>query len=69
MATPPRAGCRDLFPRRCAARHSLGRTIVAHALRRIFLLEHDPFGKPVPTFPDHALDWHYARKSDFHKYI
>jgi len=21
----------------------------------IFLLEHDLFGKPVPTFPDHAL--------------
>jgi hypothetical protein len=23
--------------------------------RSIFLLEHDLFGKPVPTFPDHAL--------------
>jgi hypothetical protein len=24
-------------------------------IRFIFLLEHDLFGKPVPTFPDHAL--------------
>ena len=23
--------------------------------RSIFLVEHDLFGKPVPTFPDHAL--------------
>jgi hypothetical protein len=23
--------------------------------RSIFLFEHDPFRKPVPTFPDHAL--------------
>jgi hypothetical protein len=23
--------------------------------RSIFLFEHDLFGKPVPTFPDHAL--------------
>jgi hypothetical protein len=23
--------------------------------RPIFLFEHDLFGKPVPTFPDHAL--------------
>jgi hypothetical protein len=23
--------------------------------RIIFLFEHDLFGKPVPTFPDHAL--------------
>jgi hypothetical protein len=24
-------------------------------LALIFSFEHDPFGKPVPTFPDHAL--------------
>jgi hypothetical protein len=24
-------------------------------LRSRFLIEHDLFGKPVPTFPDHAL--------------
>ena len=24
--------------------------------RSIFLFERDLFGKPVPTFPDHALD-------------
>jgi hypothetical protein len=24
--------------------------------RSIFLFEHDLFGKPVPTFPDHALE-------------
>jgi hypothetical protein len=22
----------------------------------LFLIEHDLFGKPVPTFPDHALE-------------
>jgi hypothetical protein len=29
-------------------------TELKHARR--FLFEHDLFGKPVPTFPDHALD-------------
>jgi hypothetical protein len=31
-------------------------TELNHARRPIFLFEHDLFGKPVPTFPDHALD-------------
>jgi hypothetical protein len=26
----------------------------------IFLFEHDLFGKPVSTFPDHALEWRDA---------
>jgi hypothetical protein len=25
-------------------------------IRPIFLFEHGPFGKPVPTFPGHALE-------------
>ena len=33
------------------------------------LLAHDLIGKPVPTFPDHALDWHYAPKARVHKYV
>src|SRR5712675_232395 len=30
-------------------------TFLESSSRSIFLLEHDLFGKPVPTFPDHAL--------------
>jgi hypothetical protein len=26
-------------------------------LRSSILFEHGLFGKPVPTFPDHALSW------------
>jgi len=26
-----------------------------HAWPAFITFEHDPFGKPVPTFPDHAL--------------
>src|SRR5262249_3995161 len=33
-----------------------GRVIVGLASRSSFLFEHDLFGKPVSTFPDHALD-------------
>src|SRR6266699_3936899 len=29
--------------------------------RSVFLIEHDLFGKPVPTFPDHALADHTPR--------
>src|ERR1700720_2242208 len=29
---------------------------VESSSRSIFLFEHDLFGKPVPTFPDHALE-------------
>src|SRR5262249_17488575 len=32
--------------------------LVEPASRSILLLEHDPFGKPVSTFPDHALSIH-----------
>ena len=30
-------------------------TFFESSSRSIFLFEHDLFGKPVPTFPDHAL--------------
>jgi len=30
--------------------------------RSIFLFEHDLFGKPVPTFPDHALGRRYFKR-------
>ena len=39
-----------------------------HDLFGNLLFEDDLFGKPVPTFPDHALDCHYAPKSRLHKY-
>jgi hypothetical protein len=35
-------------------------TFLRIVTRSSFLFEHDPFGKPVPTFPDHALG--YTRK-------
>src|SRR5712692_914506 len=33
-----------------------GRRFFESSSRSIFLFEHDLFGKPVPTFPDHALE-------------
>jgi hypothetical protein len=33
------------------------------------LVEHDLFGKPVPTFPDHALDENARRKTGHFSFI
>jgi hypothetical protein len=30
-------------------------TFLESSFRSMFLFEHDLFGEPVPTFPDHAL--------------
>src|SRR5882672_3131535 len=40
-------------------------TFLESSSRSIFLFEHDLFGKPVPTFPDHALVLSHREKQKY----
>jgi len=37
--------------------------------KHAFYLEHDLFGKPAPTFPDHALDENARRETGHFSFI
>ena len=45
----------DVFGSRAGGVGLSGMSFRSIGIRSIFLFEHDLFGKPVPTFPDHAL--------------
>ena len=67
------AGCRPVFPHRCLTRFPPANRIHLAAKRSRYL-EHGlgtnevvGSGKPVPTFPDHALYRHYAPKTRPHQ--
>jgi hypothetical protein len=50
---PARSSCAALRPRARGEKWSVV-TAPPNLIPPIFLFEHDLFGKPVPTFPDHA---------------
>jgi len=57
---------RDSQPRDASCQKlQSGMTFLRIVIRSIFFVEHDLFGKPVPTFPDHARVSSCCRKGDF----